>query len=93
MKSLLIAFSLLIAGTAMAGGLILVDPSTGKYLGNLNTNPYDANSVANPYGKFGSKYSPDSINNPYSKYGSVYSNSSATNPYATGAPVIIHPRH
>ncbi len=72
-------------------GLVLVDPSSGKYLGNLNSNPYDPNSVSNPYGRYGSTYSSDSINNPYGKYGSPYSNSSPTNPYANQAPVIVQP--
>ena len=39
----------------------------GKYKGNLNDNPYDPNSVSNPYGRYGSQYSPDSINNPYKR--------------------------
>jgi hypothetical protein len=45
----------------------------GQYLGNLNNNRYDPNSVANPYGQYGSRYSPNSINNPYSTYGNPYS--------------------
>ena len=36
----------------------------GKYLGNVNNNPYDSNSINNPYGKYGNPLSPDSINNP-----------------------------
>jgi hypothetical protein len=28
-----------------------------------NANPYDANSVVNPYGRYGSQLSPDSIDN------------------------------
>jgi hypothetical protein len=55
--------------------------SDGKFLGNLNANPYDPDSVANPYGQYGSRYSPDSINNPYGEYGSRYSPSGARNPY------------
>ena len=43
---------------------IIVGPQ-GQYLGNLSANPYDPNSVSNPYGRYGSRYSPDSINNPY----------------------------
>ncbi len=39
---------------AYAGPPILVDPQTGKYLGNLSANPYDQNSVSNPYGQYGS---------------------------------------
>ena len=48
------------------------------YLGTLNGNRYDPNSVSNPYGRYGSPYSSTSIKNPYSKYGSPYS--SISNP-------------
>ncbi len=65
--------------------------SDGKYLGRVNKNKYDADSIANPFGRYGSKYSPDSVNNPYGKYGSPYSPYSATNPYATEAPKIYAP--
>ena len=37
----------------------------GKYLGQLSANPYLQDSTSNPYGQFGSVFSPDSINNPY----------------------------
>ena len=55
----------------------------GTYLGEMNANPYDANSISNPYGKYGSPYSSTSIKNPYSKYGSPYSTESVNNPYVT----------
>jgi hypothetical protein len=58
----------------------------GKSLGNLNSNPYDPNSVSNPYGQYGSPYSPNSVNNPYGQYGSPYSPSSARNPFSFGQP-------
>lgn len=58
----------------LAASPYLVDRETGKYLGNLNSNQYDVNSVANEFGR----------------YGSPYSNDSANNPYATNAPAIIH---
>lgn len=45
----------------------------GQYLGKLSNNPYDLDSISNPYGLYGSKYSNYSINNPYGKYGSEYS--------------------
>ena len=60
----------------------------GEYLGRLNKNKFDPDSVANPFGRYGSKFSPDSINNPYGTYGSRYSPYSATNPYAVEAPKI-----
>ena len=61
----------------------------GKYLGTLSNNRFDADSVSNPYGKYGSRYSADSINNPYGRYGSRFSSESPNNPYASRPPVII----
>lgn len=61
----------------------------GQYLGNLNKNKYDPNSVSNPYGQYGSPYSSTSINNPYSQYGSPFSQDSISNPYTTEGPKII----
>lgn len=57
--------------------------SQGGYHGNLNANPFDPNSVANPYGRYGSPYSPDSVLNPYGA-GSPYRQDSPTNPYGQG---------
>jgi hypothetical protein len=57
--------------------------SQGQFRGNLNSNRYDPDSVANPYGRYGSKYSPDSINNPYGA-GSRYGADSPNNPYGQG---------
>jgi hypothetical protein len=76
---------------SFAGPPALIDPATGKFLGNLGGNQYDANSTSNPYGRYGSEYSADSVNNPYGQYGSRYSNDSPNNPYATNAPAIVSP--
>jgi len=92
MKTLALAL-LLTSSFAWADSPYLVDQQTGKYLGNLNGNPYDANSTSNPYGQYGSPYSADSINNPYGNYGSPYSNDSVNNPYGTNAPSIYHDEH
>jgi hypothetical protein len=95
MKTLLtIVVLVLLAGTASAQSPDLwgFNPQTqehDKYLGNLNQNPYDPNSVNNPYGQYGSKYSPDSIRNPYGTYGSPYSPYSPTNPYAKRQQVAV----
>lgn len=80
--------AVLISAVAQAGPPQLKDRQTGKYLGNLSANPYDSNSVSNPYGRYGSEYSQDSVNNPYGQYGSPYSNDSANNPYANNPPGI-----
>ena len=61
-----------------------IHSSDGTFLGNLSNNPFDPNSVSNPYGVYGSPYG-NTINNPYSPYGSPYSPLSPNNPYATGS--------
>jgi hypothetical protein len=55
--------------------------------GVSSANPYDPNSLANPYGA-GSPYKADGLMNPYSQYGIPYSNKSWRNPYATDAPKL-----
>jgi hypothetical protein len=91
MKKLILAVLLAGSFAVHAEGVILVDPTNGRYLGNVNSNPYDPNSISNPYGQYGSPYSPDSINNPYGQYGSPYSPNSVNNPYAVPSmtPVLI----
>lgn len=71
------------------GGMIYAQD--GTFLGRLNANRYDPNSVANPYGRFGSPYSPRSINNPYGTYGSPYSSLSPNNPYTRTPPIVVYP--
>jgi len=63
-------------------------PAHPVFLGKFNSNPYDPDSVNNPYGVYGSKYSYQSINNPYGPYGSRFSSESVNNPYATNTPVL-----
>lgn len=93
MRILLVAMVMFLFVTiAQAGPPILVDPQTGKYLGNLSSNQFDPNSVNNPFGRYGSEFSPDSINNQFGEYGSQFSPNSINNQFATGAPVIVH-RH
>lgn len=55
----------------------------GQFRGNLSSNPYDADSINNPYGRYGNPYSPDSVNNPYGA-GNPYAPDSPTNPYGQG---------
>ena len=76
-KPLIIITTMIMCSTALAQ----------TDLGNLSTNPYSKDSIANPYGA-GSPYKANSVTNPYGKYGSPYSNQSATNPYATDAPKL-----
>lgn len=80
------------SGVAWGGSPEIYAPD-GTYLGELNGNQYDPNSVADPYGQYGSPYAPNSINDPYGKYGSPYSPDSATNPYTVTlpAPPVVLP--
>lgn len=59
------------------------------YLGKLVTSTYDMDSVWNPYGTYGSKYSSCSIWNTYGVYGSKYASTSAFNSYALSPPKIV----
>ncbi len=51
--SAVVLMFLLSPAVAYAAPPVLIDPQTGKYLGNLSANPYDQNSVSNPYGQYG----------------------------------------
>ena len=57
--------------------------SQDQFRGNLNTNRSDPDSVANPYGRYGSRYSDDSINN-RTGAGSRYNDDSPNNRYGDG---------
>lgn len=70
--------------------IITIGPN-GQSFGGLSANPYDPSSLANPYGRFGSRFSPDSINNPSGQWGSPYSPNSVTNPFSTRGPRVMQP--
>ncbi len=60
----------------------------GQYLGRLTLNQFDAESISNPYGIYGSHYSAKSIHNEYSIYGSRFSALSPYNQYTSTPPKI-----
>lgn len=63
----------------------------GTFLGVLSSNRADAQSIANPYGRFGSKVSPVSIFNEVGLYGSEAGVWSPWNPVCACPPLIIMP--
>jgi hypothetical protein len=83
---LLLGFALL-SGQAFAISIsdLRIIASDGTFLGTLNENEYDSNSIYNEYGK-GSKYNSNGIFNEYGQYGSDYSSLSPFNSYAYEAP-------
>lgn len=75
----------------VGGGRLLVFGGANKqtFLGCLSCSEYDATSVFNAYGAYGSKYAANGLLNPYSAFGSKYSVESACNPYATDPPIVV----
>lgn len=65
----------------------------GVFLGVVSRNRYDANSLTNRYGTYGSRYNPNSIFNPYGQYGSVYSRFSPYNQYTQTPPYFQSGNH
>lgn len=59
----------------------------GNYRGKLSANKYDPESIANPYGRYGSPYSPDSVNNPFGP-GSRFSPDSPFNRHGKGLSIF-----
>lgn len=59
------------------------------YLGCLNCNNYNADSIWNEYGTYGNSYNSNSIWNEYGTYGNEYNAYSPWNSYATDPPVVI----
>lgn len=61
----------------------------GQFLGKLNNNIYEQDSILNQYGPFGSPYSNTSIFNKFSPYGSEYGLLSINNPYCSTPPKLF----
>ena len=83
MRTLTILVGLIMAATAYAGPPE-IRSKDGKYLGDASSNPFDKDSVSNPFGKYGSHFEKDSVNNEFGQYGSPFSKDSVNNPFATG---------
>jgi hypothetical protein len=63
--------------------------SDGVFLGKISRNPFDAESVSNQFGIYGSKYSAKSIFNQYGLYGSQFSAMSPYNQFTSTPPKIM----
>ena len=59
------------------------------YLGCLNCDSYNSNSIWNEYGTYGSSYNSKSIWNEYGTYGSEYNSNCPWNEYGTNPPVVV----
>jgi hypothetical protein len=79
------------SASASSGAKIMVFGGRGHetYLGCLSCSQYEADSLFNQYGSYGSAYGATSIMNHYTEYGSSFSIYSACNPLATDPPVMV----
>lgn len=74
--------------TIVATTIYAIFAQDNSFLGLINTNSFDSDSVCNPYGTYGSKYSSTSIWNEYGSYGSDYASYSAFSDYTSSPPII-----
>ena len=89
-KHCLLSIALLISSTTFSQTLHLYGGSNHDvYLGCLNCNNYDSNSIWNEYGTYGSSYNSKSIWNEYGTYGSEYNSLSPWNEYSNDSPVVV----
>lgn len=69
-------------------GAVLI-AADGTFLGTVNDNPFDVDSLANPFGLYGSAFNSLSIWNRFGPYGSEFSLNSAYNDFTTTPPALF----
>ncbi len=83
----------------------IVEPPTGRgfeelegakliaadntYLGTVSRNYFDADSLANSFGAYGSQFNPNSVFNEFGHYGSQFSQLSPTNQFSQTPPRLV----
>ncbi len=60
----------------------------GAFLGVINFNSFDSDSICDSFGNYGSRFSSTSIWNSFGSYGSDFSSKSAYNEFTSTPPVI-----
>lgn len=89
-KKVFIVVSLLLSCIFYAQTLHLYGGADQKeYLGCLNCDNFDKNSIWNKFGDYGNVFSSKSIWNTYGNYGSTYGPYSPWNAYASYPPAIV----
>ncbi|MFZ7260855.1 hypothetical protein [Avibacterium avium] len=91
MKKIIVTIGLFISSSIMADPAYLLFGGNNheKFLGCLNCNSFDSNSVWNEFGKYGSEFYSDSIWNEFGIYGSEFSSESPWNEFSTNGPIIV----
>lgn len=78
-----------LSNPSYAGTLYSVFAASGQFLGVINDNPFDPDSLCNPFGNFGNRFSSTSIWNQFGNYGSNFGSYSAFNNLTSTPPVIF----
>lgn len=90
MRNFIFILLIFVCGTSFSQTLNLYGGKNHDvYLGCLNCNDYDVNSIWNEYGTYGNSYALNSIWNEYGTYGSEYSSYSPFNAYTLNPPVVV----
>jgi hypothetical protein len=79
--------------TAVPGYYLWGGPGYSQYLGFFTCVfcvEFDANSVNNQFGQYGSQFASTSIRNQFSQFGSAFSNNSACNQFASNPPRVFN---
>ena len=63
-----------------------IESGDGTFLGKLNPNQFDQESIFNRFGRYGSQFSPESIFNRFSTYGNQFNSLSPFNRFSTNPP-------
>lgn len=65
-----------------------IEAADEKFLGKLNPNQYDTDSIFNKFGEYGNQFSQSSIFNKFGEYGNQFSELSPYNQFSTTPPRI-----
>lgn len=87
--SLLSLLFLSINAFAAPAYLLFGGDNHDKFLGCLNCNQFDPNSIWNEFGTYGSEFSSDSIWDEFGTYGSEFSSYSPWDEFSNSGPVIV----
>jgi len=60
-----------------------------EYLGCLNCDKFDVNSIWNQFGTYGNRFATNSIWNKFGTYGNKFNNESPWNKFGTKPPVVV----
>jgi len=71
------------------GTIFFIFAQDNQFLGFVNDNPFDSDSVCNRFGNYGSKFSPTSIWNKFGTYGNDFGSLSAFNDLGSTPPVLF----